>query len=125
MKSFAKKFLSIALAAVLLLGVFPMAAFAAEEHTVIFYRNDEKTEIKRITVPHNYVLTAEDIPATSAPAYAKGAQKGWRYLKGANYYEGQKIVDNTNLVDDYDLEKFTVKFKFKNYIHFLTRHSWL
>ena len=37
MKSFAKKFLSLALAAVLLLGVFPMAAMAANEYKIFFY----------------------------------------------------------------------------------------
>ena len=72
MKSFAKKFLSIALAAVLLLGVLPMAAFADGEVLAIQYvkvldkEGNTKLGIQKKVpaseiVGGNYTLTAGDL----------------------------------------------------------------
>lgn len=112
MISFAKKFMSIALAAVLLVGVLPTAAFAAEAEapevveettklTVNFYGetiedNAGKTPIATVEVEAGQPV---DVSQVTTPSLEGHHFVNWVYMKDHSHvYNGDAIVKNTNLV---------------------------
>lgn len=117
MISFAKKFLSVALAAVLLVGVVPAAAFAAEADATEATTVATVAEVTKYTV--NFYGETIDDNAGKTPIYTAEVEEGksvdtnavsvtapqgshfvkWVYMRDHNHvYNGDAIVDNTNLV---------------------------
>ena len=115
MKSFAKKFLSIALAAVLLLGVLPMAAFAAGESFTLRYFTETGDEItdwkqeineKNANVAPNlkdgvYTLQDWNVPMNYEDPTGAGRKfLGWAYKNHPEDMaaKGQPISSDTMLI---------------------------
>lgn len=125
MISFAKKFMSVALAAVLLIGVLPAAAFAAEveepaavaeaaKFTVNFYGetiddNAGKTPISTVEVEAGKSV---DVSLVAEPTLEGHHFVNWVYMRDHSHvYNGDAIVDNTNLVPVFEKDAHTHDFQ--------------